>query len=183
MSRAIKVRYDKQLKKYHIEYHKLQAIPDYRFDIFHRLNATEDLALRIETFLGSVNKPEPMPYARSLEGLFAKYGLRYMVRPVEVQTPKSLFDFLGRSKKTETHYAITFIVPKGTLDRAMFEALFCEFDLQIGYGFKQSMDSYFDDMGKGYVDNVFDEAYFSNNFYDSRLFNKFLATEDLSLEN
>lgn len=180
MSKEIKARYDKNLKKYHIEYHKLQAMPAYRFEIFHKLNATEDLALRIETFLGSVSKPEPMLYARSLEGLFAKYGLAYMVRPVEVQASKSFFDFLGRGKKTETHYAITFIVPKGALDEAMFEAFFCEFDLQVGYGFKQAVDTYLDDVTKGYVDNVFDEGYFSNSFYDSRLFNKFLATEDLS---
>lgn len=179
MSKSVKVRYDKRLKKHHVEYEKLKDQDTYRIDTYKKLNAKEDLAVLIETFLGSVNKPDQMKFTKEAEGLFAKYQLAYMVRPIEVQAQKALLGVFG-GKKTETHYAITFIIPAGSFNEAMFKDFFCEFDLQIGYQFQKDVQSYFDDVRKGYVDNVFDDAYFANSFYDSRVFNKYLATEDIS---
>lgn len=180
MAREVKVRFDKGLKKYHIEYHRLQNKDQYRYDLMAKLNATEQLAVLVETHLGSKNKPDQMNYARTLEGLFAKYGLAYQVRPVEIQAQKQLLGFLSGGKKTETHYAITFIIPEGALNKEMFEDLLSEFDLQIGYKMQKEIDEFFDDMLKGYVNNVFDENYFASSFYDSRIFDKFLATNDLT---
>jgi len=62
----------------------------------------------------------------------------------------------------------------------MFEDLLGEYDLQIGYKLQKETSEFFEDMLKGYVNNVFDESYFGNSFYDSRIFDKFLATEDLT---
>lgn len=180
MAKNVKIRYDKGLKKHHIEYHKLTDQDNYRFNILKGINEQHDLTVLIETHLGSINKPEPMNYARTMEGFFAKHGLRYQVRPVEIQVGKQIFGFLSGGKKTETHYAISFIIPKSTLTKDQFEDFLCEFDIQIGYKSLMDDKTFFDDLLKGYVDNVFDENYFGDSFYDSRIFSKFLATEDIT---
>ena len=182
MARNVKIRYDKGLKKYHIEYHKITDQDNYRYNIFKRINDKHDLTVMIETHLGSINKPEPVNYARTIEGVFAKHGLRYQVRPIEIQGGKLIFGFLSGGKKTETHYAITFIIPKSALTKALFLDFLCEFDIQIGYKSLMDDNTFFDDMLKGYIDNVFDENYFGDSFYDSRIFNKFLATEDITAD-
>lgn len=180
MAKEVKVRFDKGLKKYHIEYHRLKNKDQYRYDFMAKLNTTEQFAVLVETHLGSKTKPDQMNYSRTIEALFAKYGLVYQVRPIEIQAQKQLLGFLSGGKKTETHYAITFIIPEGALNKEMFEDLLGEYDLQIGYKFQKETSEFFEDMLKGYVNNVFDESYFGNSFYDSRIFDKFLATEDLT---
>lgn len=180
MTKDVKVRFDKGLKKYHIDYHKLKNKDEYRYNLMEQLNVNEQLTILIETHLGSRTKPEPLKYARLIEGLFAKYGLRFQVRPIEIQAQKQLFGLFSGGKKTETHYAITFLIPQGALNKEMFEDLLSEFDLQIGYIPQKETDEFFDDMSKGYVDNVFDKGYFGNSFYDSRIFDKLLASEDLT---
>ena len=180
MTKDVKVRFDKGLKKYHIEYHKLKNKDAYRYNLMAQLNEKELFAVLLETHLGSKSKPDPLKYAKLIEGLFAKYGLRYQVRPIEIQAQKQLFGMFSGGKKMDSHFAITFIIPQGALNKEMFEDLLSEFDLQIGYEMQKEADEFFNDMSKGYVDNVFDVAYFGNSFYDSRIFDKFLATEDLS---
>jgi len=180
MAKKIKVRYDKNLKKYHIEYHKAVDKKAYRYSIISELNKSDDLAFLIETHLGSVNKPDQLNYARVIEGLFAKYSLRYQIRPTEVASDKNIFGMFAGGKKTITHFAITFIVPSKGITREMFDDFLCEYDIQIGYKMIKSQDEFFDDMLKGYINNVFDPEYFRQSLYDSRVFDKFLATEDIS---
>ena len=177
----IKKRYDKNLKKYHIEYNKLKDKGSYRYDMYKAINERYDMAMLIETHLGSVNEPDQLQFARLMEGMFAKYGLRYQVRPIEVKSNKQMFGFLNfGGKGTDTHYAITCLIPKHVINKEMFEDLFCEFDVQVGYKMLMMVDEFFDDMMKGYLDNVFDAGYFGDSFYDSRIFDKFLSTEDLT---
>ena len=180
MTKKIKVRYDKNLKKYHIEYHKLINKADYRYSMISELNKSNDLAFLIETQLGSVNKPDQLNYARVIEGLFAKYSLRYQIRPMEVASNKNILGMFAGGKKTITHFAITFMVPTNSFTREMFDDFLCEYDVQIGYKMIKSQDELFEDMLKGYINNVFDPEYFEQSLYDSRVFDKFLATEDFS---
>lgn len=182
MTKSVHSRYDKRLKKYHIEYHRLHddEKAEYRINILNRLNTQSDMAVMIDTQLGSVNEPEPLNFARTIEGIFTKYHLQYQVRPHEVASGHRIFGIISGSKKTVTHYAITFIIEKGTLTREMFDDLLCEFDTQVGYRMLKSPQVLFEDMQKGYIDNVFDEGYFEASLYDSRIFDKFLATEDLT---
>lgn len=180
MVKKIKVRYDKNLKKNHIEYHRLVDKSTYRYSVISELNKRYDLAFLIETQLGSVNKPDQLNYARVIEGLFAKYSLRYQIRPMEIAGTKNLFGMFAGGNKTVTHFAITFIVPSNSITREMFDDFLCEYDVQIGYKMIKSQDELFDDMLKGYLNNVFDPEYFEQSLYDSRVFDKFLATEDVS---
>ena len=129
--------------------------------------------------MGSINKPDQLNYARTIEGLFSRYGVEYQVRPHDVADGNRIFGILSGGKKTVTHYAITFIIEKGSLTERMFQDLLCEFDTQIGYKMLKSPKELFEDMQKGYIDNVFDEGYFGESLFDSRIFDKFLATEDL----
>lgn len=179
MTKKIKVRYDKSLKKHHIEYHKLIDKSAYRFNIISQLNKGDDLAFLIETHLGNVNKPDPLNYTKVIEGLFAKYKLPYQIRPMEVASSKNILGMFG-GKKTMTHFSITFIVQTNALTREMFDDLLCEYDVQIGYKMVKPQKEFFEDILKGYINNVFDPEYFQQSLYDSRVFDKFLATEDIS---
>lgn len=177
----IKSKFDKRLNKYHIEYHKIKNKGQFRYDILKKINKNFDIAVHIETNLGSENSPDQLKYARDMESLFAKYALAYQVRPIEVAKQKDVFAMFSLGgKKTETHYAITFMIPKSNLNPEMFEDLLCEFDIQIGYDLLKDQEVFFGDMMKGYIKDIFDSGYFENCFYDSRIFSKFLATEDLT---
>ena len=180
MAKSIKCRYDKNLKKYHIEYHQIKDVSDYRYKVIQRINEDNDLAVLIETHLGSVTKPDQMNYAKTLEGLFSKYCLTYHIQPIEIQNNKNFLGMLSGSKKTITHYAITFIIPAKGMTRDLFDDLLCEYDLQIGYKPLKPVEVFFEDLQKGYAKTVLDTTYYESNYYDSRIFNKFLATEDLT---
>ena len=180
MAQKIKVRYDKNLNKYHIDYHKLVDPVPFRYKTIKDLNHNNDLAFLIETHLGSITKPDQLTYTKIAEGLFAKHKLRYQVRPLEVANSKNIFGMFPSGKKTVTHFALTFIVPSKAFTQEMFNDFLCEYDVQIGYKMLKSQDTFFDDLQKGYISDVFNPEYFEESFYDSRVFDKFLATEDIS---
>ncbi len=176
----VRTKFDKSLNKYHIEYAKEKAKSDYRYEVFKKMNLMYDLYFAIETHLGSVNKPDPLTYTKQTETKLSHTGIKYQVRPMEVRNEKQLFGFLAGKKKTITDYCITFVLHKGELTRELFDEVLCEFDLQVGYDIKVDQQTFFEDLLKGYVDGVTNVEYFNNSFFDSRIFDKFLATEDLT---
>ncbi len=181
MNKNIKCRYDKKLDKYHIEYHLLTTEDQrsLRLEVLNKLNDAYDLAVLIDTQMGSVTQPDQRSYAQMIEGLFTKHNIQYHLRPVEMPNPKQLFGFFTTGNKTVTQYVITFIIEKGAFSETLFDDLLCEFDTQIGYGLLKSPKEIFIDMEKGYLDNVFDQQYFSDSLLDSRIFKKFLSSKNL----
>jgi hypothetical protein len=174
----IKVNYDKKLKKYHIQYHKSKDHFNFRSDFYNTLNQKSDLFMLIETHLGSVSNPTPLDYTRTIEEKLKQHNLDHHIRPVQVRTGKSIFGIIGKGKPIED-FSIAFIIPKGTMNASIFEDFFTEFDVQVSYNFKQPIDQVMNDYIKGYLKASDDDAYFEHQLFDSRIFEKILASENL----
>lgn len=175
----VKVKYDKQLGKYHIDYSRLKNQKAYRYDHIKILNDQYDLAICIETDLGAIVTIEAKEYARKMETILAAYHLDYGVRPIE-GNKKMFLGVLSLGAKKKVDYALFFILPKGQLTEPMFDQIFMEVDLMIGYDFKVPMEKLLIEFEKGYLEDARDEDYFRENLYDSRIFNKFLATQEIA---
>lgn len=179
----LKVKFDKSLNKYHIEYEKLKDHNAFRYDYYSRINMGSPLFILIETHLGSVHEPVPEIFARDHERMLQDFGIKYAVRPIEIRQQKNLFGlFSFGGKKKIQDFSIAYFIDKSTLTREMFEALLCEFDAQIGYHPKRSQEETLEDIFKGYFNTDSLSNYFGQSFFDSRLFSKMLATENLTEE-
>ncbi len=173
----LKVKYDKKLEKYHVEYERIIDKYNFRLKHYLEINKKSDMLFIIETHLGSKNNPDPLEYTRKLERLLGDFTFPYVVQPIEARVEKNIFGVLNFGKKQIKDFSIAFVVGKDELTDAAFNTLFCEFDAQVFYHPTKSTEEILDDVTKGYFDTSNAKDYFGQNFYDSIIFNKFLATE------
>lgn len=178
--KKVSVKYDKELKKYHVNYEKLKNFNAFRYEYFSKINKEFPLFLLIETHLGSVNEQDPQAYIRALEYTLKKYGLRNSVKSIHIRYKKAILGFIG-NKNPIDDFSIATIIEQDTLKKELFDDVLCEYDIQIGYGFNMNDDQLLDEYQKGYLQKVDDATYFKHNIFDSRIFNKFLTTEEPSI--
>jgi len=176
----LKTKYDKKLKKYHLLYEQLDKKEEnaFRYHYLSEINIKTDLCVILNTQYGSETQPDPKEYTKITEKYLEKENFEYFIRPFTTTQKKGVFGFLGK-KESLTHYAVLFIVPKSKLTQSVYEALFCEYDSQIGYYLQVDVATLISDYIKGYMDTTTDETYFNENLFDSRLFKKILSTENI----
>lgn len=175
----IKSKYDKALKKYHIYYDKIKDKKALRYTYINQINQRSDMLIIIETHLGSISEPDPLEYTRSLERVLQDEGIKYIVQPIEARVQKNILGIFGGNKKPIKDFSISFYLNQGSLTEDFFDKVLCEFDLQIGYNLLKDQSTLFEDISKGYFDTRDTSAYYGEALFDSMIFHKFLASEDL----
>lgn len=175
-----KVKFDKSLNKYHIYYEKLKDKNPYRYNILKEVNDRSDMFILIETHLGSINDPDPQEFARELERKLTANSIQYGIQPMEVRVKKNILGVFSMNKNPIKDFSISFCLKKATLTEELFNEILCEFDLQIGYNLLKTADEIQEDIRKGYFNTSDTSAYYGETVFDSMIFHKFLATEDVS---
>ncbi len=148
----MKVKYDKKLNKYHIQFNKSQEKEE-KTQIYKNLSKQYDLILTFDTEIDGKPEEEREENIESLKSMLRSVDASFEITNREVEKVKRFFGIPTMGKTKTMHYIINSTIPKDKLTNELINFLI-EHEVKITFE--------------------------NEEFYDSAIFAKMFSTIDLS---
>ncbi len=149
----MKVKYDKKLNKYHLHFNKKEETK-MKSEIYKRLNSLYPLTLVFDTEIDGKKEEEREKNIEFLSEKMDSLSYSYDIRVREVENMKKVFGIPTMNKIRTNHYVFTSTLDKDSLDDELID-FFLKHEVKFVYGEDKEI-------------------------YDSAIFMKFFADEDIS---
>ncbi len=148
----MKIRYDKKLNKYHIEF-KNKEEKSLKKELYQGLNKEYDLEVIYNSEIDGTKEDKRDEIIENITSVLSNCDTDYKIDTREVEVVRRFLGIPAMGKKKTTHYNITFTVAAGKMNDDIYDNIIYPHEVQVKYS--------------------------TGDFYDSALFTKILSSEDL----